>query len=208
MLDYLNLPLGEKAPEVVNVVVEIPLQSVNKYEYDKKLKVFRLDRNLYSPVHFPGDYGFLPSTLSHDGDPLDVLVLVDAPSFPGCVMEVRPIGVLDMLDQGVHDEKLLAVGKSNPRYKDVWNYSEIYPHILREITHFFSIYKDLEGKRVETRGWQDASAARSLIVESQKCFEMKAGDIFYIPPGHDSWVVGNEPYVSIHMLGAQDYAHK
>src|SRR5438105_4493372 len=149
MLDYLTLPLGDKAPEVVNVVVEIPLQSINKYEYDKKLHVFRLDRNLYSPVHFPGDYGFLPSTLSHDGDPLDVLVLVDSPSFTGCVMEVRPIGVLDMLDQGIHDEKLLAVGKSNPRYKDVWNYSEIYPHMLREITHFFSIYKDLEVKRVE-----------------------------------------------------------
>src|SRR6185312_14864703 len=171
MLDYLKLPLGDKAPEVVNVVIEIPLQSINKYEYDKKLHVFRLDRNLYSPVHFPGDYGFLPSTLSHDGDPLDVLVLVDSPSFSGCVMEVRPIGVLDMLDQGIHDEKLLAVGKSNPRYKDVWNYSEIYPHILREITHFFSIYKDLEGKRVETKGWQDASVARRLIIESHAAFE-------------------------------------
>jgi inorganic pyrophosphatase len=171
MLDYLKLPLGDKAPEVVNVVVEIPLLSINKYEYDKQLHVFRLDRNLFSPVHFPGDYGFLPSTLSHDGDPLDVLILVDSPSFPSCVMEVRPIGVLDMLDQGVHDEKLLAVGKSNPRYKDVWNYSEIYPHILREITHFFSIYKDLEGKRVETQGWRDASFARSLIVESQRAFE-------------------------------------
>ena len=91
-------------------------------------------------------------------------------SFTGCLMEVRPIGVLDMLDQGVHEEKLLAVAKSNPRYKDVWNYLEIYPHILREITHFFSIYKDLEGKRVETKGLQDASAARALIAESQKAF--------------------------------------
>jgi len=98
MIDYVALPLGDKAPEVINMVVEIPLQSINKYEYDKKLHVFRLDRNLYSPVHFPGDYGFLPSTLSHDGDPLDVLILVDSPSFTGCVMEVRPIGVLDMLD--------------------------------------------------------------------------------------------------------------
>jgi inorganic pyrophosphatase len=171
MLDYLKLPLGDQAPEVVNVVVEIPLLSINKYEYDKKLHVFRLDRNLFSPVHFPGDYGFLPSTLGRDGDPLDVLILVDSPSFPGCVMEVRPIGVLDMLDQGVHDEKLLAVAKSNPRYKDVLNDSDIYPHILREITHFFSIYKDLEGKRVETKGWQDASFARNLILESQNAFE-------------------------------------
>src|SRR2546423_11926864 len=108
MLDYLTLPLGDKAPEVVNVVVEIPLEGINKYEYDKKLHVFRLDRNLHSPVHYPGDYGFLPSTLSLDGDPLDVLVLVDAPSFTGCLMEVRPIGILSMLDQGKPDEKVLA----------------------------------------------------------------------------------------------------
>ena len=171
MLDYLMLPLGDRAPEVVNVVVEIPLQSVNKYEYDKKLHVFRLDRNLYSPVHFPGDYGFLPSTLSRDGDPLDVLVLVDAPSFPGCVMQVRPIGLMEMLDQGVLDEKVLAVGKNNPRYTDVWNYSEIYPHMLKEITHFFSIYKDLEGKRVEVHGWHDAAYARDRVAWSANNFK-------------------------------------
>src|SRR5947209_18481553 len=109
--------------------------------------------------------------LADDGDRRDVRVVVDAPSFPGWVQIVRPIGVLEMTDGGKGDEKILAVGKSNPRYKDVWNYSEIYPHILREITHFFSIYKDLEGKRVETRGWRDAFFARSLIVESQRSFE-------------------------------------
>ena len=170
MTNYLTLPIGDRVPESVNAVVEIPLEGINKYEYDKKLHIFRLDRNLYSPVHYPGDYGFFPSTLSLDGDPLDVLVLVDAPSFPGCVMEVRPIGVLNMLDQGTPDEKVLAVGKNNPRYRDVWNYSEIYPHILREITHFFSIYKDLEGKRVEIKGWEDASHARNTILESHRRF--------------------------------------
>ena len=152
MVNYLELPVGEKSPEVINAVIEIPAEGINKYEYDKTLHVFRLDRNLYSPVHYPGDYGFIPSTLSEDGDPLDVLVLVDAPSFPGCVMQVRPIGLLEMLDQGVPDEKVLAVGKNNPRYADVWNYSEIYPHMLKEMTHFFAIYKDLEGKRVEVKG--------------------------------------------------------
>src|SRR3954453_8151476 len=167
MLDYLTLPLGDKAPEVVNVVVEIPLQSNNKYEYDKKLQVFRLDRNLYSPVHYPGDYGFLPSTLSDDGDPLDGLVLVDAPSFPGCLMEVRPIGVLEMLDQGAKDEKILAVQTQNPRYRDVRNYSEIYPHVLREIAHFSAIYKNPEGKRTETIGWHNAHHARQVIEESR-----------------------------------------
>jgi inorganic pyrophosphatase len=170
MTNYLELPVGSNSPEVINAVIEIPYEGSNKYEYDKELHVFRLDRNLYSPVHYPGDYGFIPSTLADDGDPLDVLVLVDAPSFPGCVMEVRPIGMLEMLDQGLADEKVLCVGKNNPRYKDVWNFSEIYPHMLREITHFFSIYKDLEGKRVEVKGWRDASFARTKVLEAQLNF--------------------------------------
>jgi len=166
MANYLTLPIGASVPDVVNAVVEIPCGQVNKYEYDKKLHVFRLDRNLYSPVHYPGDYGFIPSTLSDDGDPLDVLVLVDSPSFPGCFMEVRPIGVLEMLDQGAKDEKILAVQTQNPRYRDVRNYSEIYPHVLREVDHFFAIYKNLEGKRTETIGWHNAHHARAVISES------------------------------------------
>jgi inorganic pyrophosphatase len=170
MTNYLELSIGETCPEVVTAVIEIPGEGINKYEYDKKMHVFRLDRNLYSPVHYPGDYGFIPSTLSEDGDPLDILVLVDAPSFPGCVMDVRPIGMLEMLDQGVPDEKILAVGKKNPRYNDVWNFSEIYPHMLKEITHFFAIYKDLEGKRVEIKGWRDASYARAKVVECAERF--------------------------------------
>src|SRR5579875_4155378 len=170
MIDYLGLPIGENPPEVVNAVIEIPNEGINKYEYDKKLGVFRLDRNLYSPVHYPGDYGFIPSTLADDGDPLDVLVLVDTPSFPSCVLTVRPIGVLEMTDQGVSDEKILCVGQGNPRYKDVWNYSDCYPHTLKEMTHFFSIYKDLEGKRVEVKGWRDAAAARAKIVEAEQAF--------------------------------------
>ncbi|GGA73080.1 inorganic pyrophosphatase [Edaphobacter acidisoli] len=170
MTNYLELPIGEESPEVINAVIEIPRDGSNKYEYDKKLHVFRLDRNLYSPVHYPGDYGFVPSTLAEDADPLDVLVLVDAPSFSGCVQAVRPIGLLEMLDQGVPDEKVLCVGKNNPRYKDVFNYSQIYPHMLREITHFFSIYKDLEGKRVEVKGWRDADYARKKVVEAKQRF--------------------------------------
>jgi inorganic pyrophosphatase len=96
---------------------------------------------------------------------------VDAPSFPGCVMQVRPIGLLEMLDQGIPDEKVLAVGKNNPRYTDVWSYAEVYPHMLKEITHFFSIYKDLEGKRVEIKGWKDASYARDKVIESANRFQ-------------------------------------
>lgn len=170
MTNYLELPVGEESPNVINAVIEIPRDGSNKYEYDKQLHVFRLDRNLYSPVHYPGDYGFVPSTLAEDADPLDVLVLVDAPSFSGCVQAVRPIGLLEMLDQGVPDEKVLCVGKNNPRYKDVFNYSQIYPHMLREITHFFSIYKDLEGKRVEVKGWRDADYARKKVMEAEQRF--------------------------------------
>src|SRR5262245_63145471 len=112
MTDYTRLPVGDGAPGLVNAVIEIPKDSVNKYEYDKQLHVFRLDRTLYSPVHYPGDYGFIPCTLGRDGDPLDVLVLVEAPSFPGCLIQVRPIGVLRMIDQGKGDEKILADRKS------------------------------------------------------------------------------------------------
>ena len=163
MTDYLNLPIGENAPDEVNAVIEIPRGQTNKYEYDKQLHVFRLDRNLYSPVHYPGDYGFIPSTLSDDGDPLDVLVLVDAPSFTGCVMTVRPIGMLLMVDQEREDEKILAVGTNNPIYKDVRDYGELYPHVLLEIEHFFTIYKELEAKTTRITGWNDAAEAREIV---------------------------------------------
>jgi inorganic pyrophosphatase len=170
MVNYLELPVGDRCPEIFRCVIEIPQDGVQKFEYDKQLHVFKLDRNLHSPVHYPGDYGFIPSSLSDDGDPLDVLVLVPSPSFPGCVQEVRPIGLMEMLDQGVLDEKVLAVGKNNPRYANVWNYTDIYPHLLKEITHFFSIYKDLEGKRVEVKGWRDAAYARDRVTRAVKLF--------------------------------------
>jgi inorganic pyrophosphatase len=173
MPNYLELPVGPDAPKLVNAVIEIPLEGISKYEYDKELHVFRLDRNLYSPVHYPGDYGFIPSTLGDDGDPLDVLVLVDTPSFPGCVLTVRPIGVLQMTDQGEGDEKILAVGEGNPRYNDVKNYTDVYPHILKEIDHFFNIYKDLEGKNVDTHGWLDVDHALATIERARKAFTDK-----------------------------------
>lgn len=175
MTNYLSLPIGEGAPDEVNAVIEIPRGQTNKYEYDKALNVFRLDRNLYSPVHYPGDYGFIPSTLSDDGDPLDVLVLVDAPSFTGCVMTVRPVGVLEMVDQKRRDEKLLAVGTNNPIYKDVRDYEELYPHLLRGIEHFFAIYKELEAKTTSIVGWHDAERAREIISECRQRFAEKPG---------------------------------
>ncbi|HEV2990218.1 MAG TPA: inorganic diphosphatase [Candidatus Angelobacter sp.] len=170
MPDYTKLPIGDHAPQRVNAVIEIPMESVNKYEYDQKLQVFRLDRTLHSPVHYPGDYGFIPSTRGHDGDPLDLLVLVNSPSFPGCVIEVRPIGVLRMVDQGKQDEKILAVAESDPVYREIKDAGQIFPHRLREIEHFFSIYKSLEGKKTELAGWEGSEMARRIIVEGQRRF--------------------------------------
>lgn len=170
MTDYLQLPIGDQAPDVVTAVVEIPQGSTNKYEYDKKLKVFRLDRNLYSPVHYPGDYGFIPRTVAEDGDPLDILILGDAPTFPGCIYYARPIGMFEMLDQGISDEKVLACATGNPRFRDIHSYTEIPPHILREIEHFFSIYKDLEGKRTSVLGWKSREEAHKVIQSSHERF--------------------------------------
>jgi inorganic pyrophosphatase len=171
MTDYTCLPVGDGAPGLVNAVIEIPKDSVNKYEYDKELHVFRLDRTLFSPVHYPGDYGFIPCTLGLDGDPLDVLVLVEAPSFPGCLIEVRPIGVLRMMDQGKGDEKILAVAESDPLYREVKDCSQVFEHTLREIEHFFSIYKNLEGKKTEIVGWAGVELARKIIVDGLKRFK-------------------------------------
>ena len=170
MTDYLRLPIGDESPKIVTAVIEIPQGSVNKYEYDKKLNVFRLDRNLFSPVHYPGDYGFVPKTLAEDGDPLDILILGDAPTFPGCVYDARPIGLFEMLDQGVRDEKILACATVNPRFSRIQNFTEIEPHVLREIEHFFSIYKDLEGKRTKVLGWKDRDAAHEIIRVSHERF--------------------------------------
>lgn len=164
MTNYLELPIGADAPQLVTAVVEIPQDSVNKYEYDKSLHVFRLDRNLFSPVHYPGDYGFIPRTLAKDGDPLDILILGDTPSFPGCVMIARPVGLFRMLDQGVEDEKVLAFASANPTFSQIENYTSVYPQILREVEHFFAIYKDLEGKRTQVVGWEDVNAARETIL--------------------------------------------
>lgn len=168
MSDYLNLPIGVNSPEIVTAVIEIPKDSTNKYEYDKQLHVFRLDRNLHSPVHYPSDYGFIPRTLADDGDPLDILVLGETPTFAGCVYQARPIGMFEMLDQGVRDEKIIACSIGNPRFNGVDHYSDIPRHILLEIEHFFSIYKALEGKHTKALGWKDVADAREMI---QTCHE-------------------------------------
>ena len=176
MVNYLKLPQGGLAPEIVRAVIEIPKGGTQKFEYDKNLNVFRLDRDLHSPMHYPGDYGFIRSTLSDDGDALDVLVLVRGPSFSGCIQEVRAIGLLEMIDQGQADEKVLAVGANNPRYTGVRTHTDVYPHMLKEIAHFFSAYKELEGKHVEICGWYDATHALKKIRVAMHAFTEESGE--------------------------------
>jgi inorganic pyrophosphatase len=161
---------GPDCPEVVRMIVEIPKNSSNKYEYDGNLGVFRLDRALYSAVHYPGDYGFIPGTLADDNDPLDVLTTVAEPSYPGVLLMVRPVGLLDMVDQDELDQKILAVPHRDPRFDQVATIDQVFPHNLREIEHFFTIYKELEGKRTEMRGWKGPREARELIRKSRDCY--------------------------------------
>lgn len=158
---------GPESPEVVRMIVEVPRNSSNKYEYDGELQLFRLDRALYSPVHYPGDYGFIPGTLAEDNDPLDVLVLVQEPSFTGCLIEVRPVGILNMIDNKEGDQKVLAVPNRNPRYDQIHTMDQIFPHVRREIEHFFGIYKELEGKVTRMQGWGGPKEARKTIMDSR-----------------------------------------
>ncbi len=168
-----DLDPGSESPEVVRAIIEIPKDSVNKIEYDGELGLFRLDRSLYSPVHYPGDYGFIPGTLAEDHDPLDVLVLVSAPSFTGCLIEVRPIGVLKMVDRDEQDQKIIGVPCRNPRYDQIHTLDQIFAHTKRELEHFFLIYKELEGKITTTQGWGGPSEARRCIVESRERYLAK-----------------------------------
>ena len=157
------------------MIVEIPQHSGNKYEYDGELGVFRLDRALFSPMHYPGDYGFIPGTLAEDNDPLDCLVLVQQPSYPGVLIEVRPVGVLNMVDAEEGDQKILAVPTKNPRYDQIHTMDQIFAHVRREIEHFFTIYKELEGKTTKMEGCGGPMEARRAIVESrQRYLDLKA----------------------------------
>ena len=157
---------GPQAPELVTAIIEIPRGSRNKYELDKETGMMKLDRVLYSAVHYPGDYGFIPRTLFEDGDPLDVLVRINEPTFPGCMVEVRPIGVLKMLDKGEPDDKILAMPANDPFHNEYYDIADIPQHYLAEIEHFFHIYKDLEGKRVHILGWEKSEVAMRVITES------------------------------------------
>jgi len=204
-----DLPVGDHPPERVTTVIEIPTGCRNKYELDKASGMLRLDRVLYSAVHYPGDYGFIPRTLHDDGDPLDMLVHVNEPTFPGCQIEVRPArlhaelaqAVRDrrfiridqreedlradvararavaprLLDRGEPDDKILGVPVSDPYHEEYYDIADLPAHYLKEVEHFFAIYKDLEGKRMQTMGWGKSDEAMQIISASIAKYAAKYG---------------------------------
>ena len=163
---FKDIPAGENLPEEINVVVEIPKNSKNKYEYDEEKGYFKLDRALYSSVFFPFEYGFVPQTHSADGDPLDVVLLSTNPSLQGCLVEAQPIGVLLMADEAGEDNKVIAVPKEkiDPRFSQIKDIEDLPQHLKKEIQSFFEDYKKLEpNKFVKIKEWESREKALEII---------------------------------------------
>lgn len=161
----------------IDMIVEIPRGSRNKYEMDHRLGRIRLDRMLFTSTQYPVDYGYIPDTCAEDGDPLDAMVLLEEPTFPGCVIKVRSIGVFWMLDGGVPDAKILTVAAGDVRYAGIRDLRDVHEHTLDEIAHFFDIYKSLEpGKGTDVRGWQDREVADRTIERAAERAREVAGN--------------------------------
>ena len=152
----------------VEVIIEIPKGSRNKYELDHETGAIWLDRMLFTATQYPTDYGFFPGTHADDGDPLDALVLLDESTFPGCHIHARPVAVFWMQDEKGADAKVLCVPATDPRWEHVRDMGDLPPHLLQEIGHFFDVYKALEpGKSTETRGWEGREAAEQAVAEAK-----------------------------------------
>ena len=166
------MDLGSISPSpslgLVNLVVEIPAGSRNKYEYCAEAGIMALDRVLHSSVRYPFDYGFVPNTLAEDGAPLDAMVIMQEPTFAGCLIKARPIGVLDMHDSGAYDGKLLCVPVADPRQKGITSIRQIAPNQLEDVAEFFRTYKSLEGRVVVIDGWRDFDVVDELLLNCIK----------------------------------------
>lgn len=154
--------------DTLEIFVEVPMGSRNKYEWDFERQTLILDRMLFTAVRYPGDYGFIPQTLALDGDHLDALAILGEPTFPGCTIHTRVLGMLDMADDKGDDEKILCVADHDPRWRDLKQLEDVPQHLLDEIAHFFAIYKDLEQKEVEVRGWKGRDVALQVIDEARE----------------------------------------
>lgn len=171
-----NIPSGDNVPDEINVIVEIPKGSKNKYEIDEETGAIFLDRSLYSSVFFPFEYGTMPQTMSEDGDPLDIVLLASEPTFSGCVVKARPIGVLLMEDEAGTDNKIVAVPKTkiDPRWANINDYNDLPEHLQKEIKEFFEIYKRLEpNKWVKITGWEGVEKAKEIIKKAVKKCQKK-----------------------------------
>jgi inorganic pyrophosphatase len=165
--------------ETLEVFVEVPMGSRNKYEWDFERQTFILDRMLFTAVRYPGDYGFIPNTLALDGDHLDAIVILGEPSFPGCTVNARVLGMLDMSDDKGPDEKILTVADHDPRWRSLRFLGDVPSHLLDEIAHFFGIYKDLEQKLVEVRGWRNREDALQVIEDARARYEGPLDTVSY-----------------------------
>ena len=172
-MSFSKVSPGPKCPQVVNVVVEIPKGSHNKYEYDEAVDEIRLDRILYSAVFYPTDYGFIPQTRSLDGDHLDVMVVISESLFPGCIVPVRPIGVLNMEDEEGRDDKIIGVADNDPRLKEVKTINNLDDHYKKEIHNFFEVYKNLEKKPVKVHRWLGKEEAFKIILKARERFDQE-----------------------------------
>jgi len=168
-----DVPLGDKAPEVINTIIEIPRGSLNKYEIDKETGLIALDRVSYTAQVYPFDYGFAPQTLWDDGDALDVVVLTTAPLHPGILVRVRPIGVMIMIDDGESDDKVIGVPADDPRFAEIQDINDANQHELEAIKHFFENYKKLQNKEVTTNGFEGRVAAQEAVKKSVELYKKK-----------------------------------
>ncbi len=164
---------GDTIPDKINVIIEINKGSKNKYEVDKATGLIALDRVAHTAQDFPFDYGFVPRSYWHDNDPLDVVVLTTYPLLPGILVSVRPVAIMNMIDSGEGDDKIIAVPVDDPRWSDVEDLSDINPHTLKEIEHFYSTYKKIQNKVVEVTGFGDVMAAKKAISEGIALYQKK-----------------------------------
>ena len=168
-----DVPLGDNVPNTFHTIIEIPRGSANKYEVDKETGLIKLDRVLYGSQFYPFDYGFAPQTYWHDNDPLDVMVMTTYPLLPGLLIEVRPVGVLTMIDSGDSDDKVIAVPSEDPRYNHIQDLKDIGEHRLKEIENFFNSYKVLQGKEVVCKGFRGREDAMKTVEESVQLYKEK-----------------------------------
>ncbi len=162
---------GNDAPNEINVIVEINRGSLNKYELDKETGLIMLDRVSHTAQTFPFDYGFVPQTHWHDGDPLDVILITTSPLIPGILVKARPLGVMDMIDSGESDAKIIAVPAGDPRFSHMNDLADVNPHFVKEVTHFYENYKKLQNKVVTIPTVRDAKAAKEVISESIELYK-------------------------------------